>query len=84
MDYPKTMYRGAFSSKAELEAAWNAQTGIEQRIVADESEQAAAAKLGFVERPIEMILIGTSSTAPVPSTTLTRKGAKDEPLNVNG
>jgi len=82
MDYPKTMYRGAFSSKAELEAAWNAQTGIEQRIVADESEQAAAAKLGFVERPIEMILIGTA--APAQSTTLTRKGAKDEPLNVNG
>jgi len=83
MDYPKTMYRGAFSSKAELEAAWNAQTGIAQKIVADESEQAAAVKAGFVEQPIDMIQMPVGAALEsAPPATLTRKG-KDEPLNVN-
>jgi len=74
MDYPKTMYRGAFTSKADLEAAWNSQAGIEQKIVANEHEQESAIKAGFVEQPIDMIKMQSSSTSPA-----ARKG-KDEPL----
>jgi len=82
MDYPKTMYRGAFTSKADLEAAWNSQAGIEQKIVANEQEQEALMKTGFVEQPIDLVKMQVSSTAP--PLTVSRKGAKDEPLNVNG
>jgi hypothetical protein len=88
MDFPKMMYRGAFQSKAALEAAWNTQSGVQTKQVNDAGEQEAAITAGFVEQPIDMIQMPVSAPPPAASigiatvVTPARKG-KDEPLNVN-
>jgi len=62
MDYPHMMYRGMFESPEALQAAWNAQTGIEQATVGDEVAEAAAAELGYVNDPAAMV--GTPKRGP--------------------
>lgn len=74
-DYPKMLYRGSFASQAALEAAWNSQSGIEQKQVKSVGEQLEVMKLGFVEMPSEMVV---QAAGPAP-----KKGSRDEPLNVN-
>jgi hypothetical protein len=83
MDYPKMVYRGVFASKAALEAAWNTQAGITQKLVNSAAEQEAALAAGFVEQPIDMIRMPAAAPvapaappAPIPAF------KRDEPLNV--
>lgn len=77
-DYPKTLYRGSFANKADLEAAWNSQGGIEQKHVNSVQEQEAALSAGFVEQPIDMVKMPTAA-----SMMPTKKGPRDEPLSGN-
>jgi hypothetical protein len=77
-DYPKMMYRGSFDSREALEAAWNAQKGVEQKTVSSQQDEEAASKAGFVAQPADMIKLA------IPTLGAPKKASsRDEPLNVN-
>ena len=78
-DYPKTLYRGKFETITELHAAWNAQSGIQQKHVNSDEQQKVAEAEGFVENPADMVKM-PSAAALAPA----KPGRKlDEPLSGN-
>ncbi len=54
MEFPKWVYRGAFASQADLEAAWR-DASVESRMVADVAAEVAALEDGFVTDPLALV-----------------------------
>ncbi len=54
MDFPKMLYRGAYASLDDLQAAWQGGT-VESCTVADLAAEVAAMEDGFVADPIALI-----------------------------